>query len=89
MCNPLLSMFVGRAYEEYRGIPFAEPPVRWKKPEAASNWEGVRDASQYADSCISVLGPVLPPLTGNPNETDSENCLYLNVYVPGSVKSIG
>ena len=32
-------------YTVYRGIPYAKPPVgelRWKEPEAAEKWSGVR-----------------------------------------------
>ena len=35
----------------YRGIPFAAPPVgdlRWRAPQAAAKWEGVRQATKFA-----------------------------------------
>ena len=31
----------------FKGIPFAAPPVgnlRWKAPQPAANWDGVREA---------------------------------------------
>jgi para-nitrobenzyl esterase len=39
----------------FRGIPFAAPPVenlRWKPPQPATQWTGVRDASRPAPACI-------------------------------------
>ena len=35
----------------YKGIPFAAPPVgknRWRAPQPCANWEGVRDAFDFA-----------------------------------------
>src|ERR1035441_8200193 len=39
----------------YRGIPFAAPPVgdlRWRAPEAAAKWDGVKAAAQFGPKCI-------------------------------------
>jgi para-nitrobenzyl esterase len=60
----------------YRGIPFAAPPVgdlRWRAPQAAATWEGVRQAVKFAPRPIQAWGPPV----GN-----SEDCLYLNVWTP-------
>ena len=38
----------------YRGIPFAAPPVgdlRWKAPQPAQPWQGVRKADSFGPSC--------------------------------------
>ena len=35
----------------YRGIPFAAPPVgdlRWRAPQPAAKWDGVRQAAKFA-----------------------------------------
>jgi para-nitrobenzyl esterase len=35
---------------QFRGIPFAAPPVgenRWRPPQPAASWDGVRDATQF------------------------------------------
>lgn len=66
----------------YRSIPFAAPPVgdlRWRAPEPAARWDGVRQAAKFSPACIQGMG--------NPNGSaqgpgTSEDCLYLNVWAP-------
>jgi para-nitrobenzyl esterase len=39
----------------YRGIPFAAPPVsdlRWRAPQPAAKWEGMRQATKFGPSPI-------------------------------------
>lgn len=60
----------------YKGIPFAAPPVgdlRWKAPQPAAKWEGVKQATKFAPA---------PMQGGNPPSGKSEDCLYLNVWTP-------
>lgn len=60
----------------FKGIPFAAPPVgdlRWKAPQPAAKWEGVRQATKFAPA---------PMQGGNPPSGKSEDCLYLNVWTP-------
>jgi para-nitrobenzyl esterase len=67
----------------YKGVPFAAPPVgdlRWRAPQPAAKWTGVRSADRYAPGCLPSLGE--PPPSGA-----SEDCLYLNVWTPA--KSAG
>jgi len=85
----------------FKSIPFAAPPVgalRWRPPEPAANWKGLRDATQPAPYCMqnpTALDPFIQPLAADygvnfPSQTvpTSEDCLYLNVYAPaGPVKS--
>ncbi|XP_049778175.1 cholinesterase-like [Schistocerca cancellata] len=62
------------SYTAFLGIPYAQPPLgelRFQPPQAASGWEGVRNATQYGSDCVQETGE------------GSEDCLYLNVYVPG------
>ncbi len=65
----------------YRGIPFAAPPVgdlRWRAPQPAAKWEGVRQATKF--------GPT--PIQGTRNGPGmSEDCLYLNVWTPAKSAS--
>lgn len=63
---------------QFLGIPYAAPPtgaLRWKPPQAAAAWEGVRDASKFASHCAQPASPFGIAST-------SEDCLYLNVYTP-------
>ncbi|HOO13502.1 MAG TPA: carboxylesterase family protein [Candidatus Marinimicrobia bacterium] len=60
----------------FKGVPFAEPPVgdlRWKAPQLVKNWEGIKQATQFAPAPMQV---------GNPVPGKSEDCLYLNIWTP-------
>ncbi|XP_070551024.1 cocaine esterase-like [Ptychodera flava] len=72
---------VKRTVYVFRGIPFAEPPVddlRFRAPEPKSPWEGVHDAKELGAACMQPPSPIFP-LDG---ESQSEDCLYLNIYAP-------
>lgn len=63
------------------GLAYAAPPVgplRWRPPQPAQAWSGVRPAARIAPACpqhgVSMPGET-PPAT-------SEDCLYLNVWAP-------
>nr|WP_310590113.1 carboxylesterase family protein [Dyadobacter chenwenxiniae] len=66
----------------FRGVPFAAPPVgelRWKEPQPARNWSGVRKADQFGNK------PMQKPIFGDMgfrSKDMSEDCLYLNVWTP-------
>jgi para-nitrobenzyl esterase len=71
----------------FKNIPYAAPPVgelRWRPPQPAQNWQGVRDASRFGQACLQPmvegLNPELIP--------GSEDCLKLNVYTPKSGKNL-
>lgn len=66
----------------FRGLPFAAPPVRenrWRPPQPVKSWTGVRMADRFADQCMQarVFGDMMFRNSGN-----SEDCLYLNVWMP-------
>ena len=75
---------------EYRRVPYAKPPVgelRWKAPQKPDTWEGIYQAAEYAPKCMQEGGG------GEPYDKDfnsddsfrrvmSEDCLYLNIWVP-------
>jgi para-nitrobenzyl esterase len=70
----------------FKGIPFAAPPVgelRWKEPQAVTNWSGVRKCTSFSASPYQP-DPV-PFLCWSeefiaPPEPLSEDCLYLNIW---------
>jgi len=68
----------------YRGIPYAAAPVgrlRYRAPQPAPGWKGVRDASTFgpiAPQPASGLGSYFP---GDPLD-QSEDCLVCNVWAP-------
>ena len=67
----------------YRGIPFAAPPIgdlRWRPPQPAEKWVGVRPADKFAPECVQ--GGFGAPPTGGEKPAMSEDCLYLNVWTP-------
>ena len=71
----------------YRGVPFAAPPVgdlRWRAPQPAAKWEGVRKADKFAPQCVQSMGP---PRQGEEAPAMSEDCLYLNVWSPANSSS--
>lgn len=66
----------------FRGIPFAQPPVgnfRWREPQPAKTWTGVRQALDFSPRCMQ--GPIFSDMRFRANGT-SEDCLYLNVWTP-------
>ena len=67
----------------FKGLPFAQPPVgdlRWREPQPAKNWSGVRNADKFGPACMQRLSPNADYwLRG---DGMSEDCLYLNVWTP-------
>lgn len=77
----------------FLGIPFAEPPVgkrRFRPAETKRPWTGVYDAKAYPNACYQFVDTSFPGFQGsemwNPNREMSEDCLYLNIWVPSSPK---
>jgi len=66
----------------WKGIPFAAAPVgdlRWRAPQPAKPWTGVRDTSAYGNDCMQIpFGGDAAPLGTPP----AEDCLYANVWRP-------
>jgi para-nitrobenzyl esterase len=69
----LVSSVVGDRHAEvrvFKGIPYAAPPVgdlRWRPPEPAASWEGVRAGGQFEEICLQ-------------GQRGSDDCLYLNIW---------
>ena len=71
----------------FKGVPFAAPPVgalRWRAPQPAVPWQGVRQADTFSASCVQNIVDVRKPWTYEfmAHGATSEDCLYLNVWTP-------
>lgn len=69
----------GKEVHVYLGIPYAAPPtgdLRWKPPQPAASWSGVRECT-----ATGTQAPQAPGLLPAPVET-SEDCLWLSVMTP-------
>ena len=65
----------------FMGIPFAAPPVgdlRWRGPQPALPWMGVREAVQPPPMPVQTVRPDSPLA----RHEMSEDCLYLNIWAP-------
>jgi len=72
---------VADGLSEFKGIPFAAPPVgdlRWKAPQPVAPWHGVRQTTAFAAACMQNAGAT----SQAPATPNSEDCLYLNVWTP-------
>jgi carboxylesterase type B len=71
---------------EFRKIPFAKAPVgelRFERPIPYGPWEGTLDGTKFGTSCYQNRSF----LRGLINNNISEDCLFLNVYVPFNISS--
>ncbi|WP_113066116.1 carboxylesterase family protein [Oleiagrimonas sp. MCCC 1A03011] len=71
----------------FQGIPYAAPPTgtrRWKPPQPAAHWNGVRQATAFGPRCMqrSIFSDMRFRSNGM-----SEDCLYLNVWAPANATS--
>ena len=79
----------GKAVDAFLGIPFAKAPVghlRFKHPQPIDTWTGIYNATKLPNSCYQKpddnFGDFRGSTMWNPNTRVSEDCLYLNVWVP-------
>jgi para-nitrobenzyl esterase len=74
--GPLKGIF-NETTAEFLGIPYAAPPVgnlRWMPPQPYGRFKGLFEATSFGSVCTQ-------PGAG------SENCLFLNIYVPNFKKN--
>jgi para-nitrobenzyl esterase len=82
----------------FKGIPYAAPPLgqnRWKAPQAAAKWDGVRKADAFVAPCAAgappagrgggrgpAPGAAAPAAPAAPprEPARAEDCLYANVW---------
>ncbi|CAL8090407.1 unnamed protein product [Orchesella dallaii] len=74
---------IGREYYEYVGIRYASPKTeRFEPPIPPENWEGIRSATSFGAQCYQI-DVITSFMLG------SEDCLFLNVFVPKHAKDSG
>lgn len=78
-----LQGFASGGVAQFRGIPFAAPPVgerRFLLPQPAEPWSGVRDATDWGARAPQSLEP--QPFRRVVDVPVDEDCLSLNVFTP-------
>ncbi|XP_072302632.1 neuroligin-2b isoform X1 [Eucyclogobius newberryi] len=83
--------------EQFLGVPYATAPIgerRFQPPEAPGSWQEIKNATQFAPVCPQNVHGVLPEImlpvwftdnldaAANYVQNQSEDCLYLNIYIP-------
>jgi para-nitrobenzyl esterase len=88
----------------FKGIPYAAPPLgenRWKAPQPAAKWDGVRKADAFGAPCAAgappagrgggrgqAPGAAAPAPAAPPREpARAEDCLYANVWTSATSAS--
>jgi para-nitrobenzyl esterase len=69
----------------FKDIPFAAPPIgdlRWRAPQPATGWSGIRDATKFGPICPQAPSPV--GRMAHEQHPESEDCLSLNVWSPNT-----
>lgn len=82
-----------REVHVFYGVPFAKPPVgplRFRKPLPIEPWHGILNTTTLPNSCYQERYEYFPGFEGeemwNPNTNISEDCLYLNIWVPQKLR---
>ncbi|MEJ6022765.1 carboxylesterase/lipase family protein [Ramlibacter sp. PS4R-6] len=86
----------GQGTYSWKGIPFAAPPtgaLRWKAPAEPQAWTSTKLTQSFGNACAQY-GRIYGPGTNNTYDATigttlntavgSEDCLYLNVWRPGT-----
>lgn len=80
--NGILEGVEESGIRSFKGVPFAAAPIgdlRWKEPQPAKNWEGVRKANKFGPRAMqrALFGDM-----GFRSDGISEDCLFLNIWTP-------
>lgn len=77
--------FYGKPVGVFLGVPYAKPPLgmqRFQKPEPVEPWKGILDATTMPPACMQFSTRPFP--WSETRSFQSEDCLYLNIWVPSS-----
>ena len=84
-----------RLLAAFLGVPFARPPIgslRFRPPQDPLPWQSIRYAVKNPPSCFQRQDFFFADFEGakeyEPAEEPSEDCLYLNIYVPDVVNNV-
>ncbi|CAJ0962721.1 unnamed protein product, partial [Mesorhabditis belari] len=85
----------GHSVNAYLGVPFAQPPIgklRLQPPKQIDHHLGFLSTDHYAPTCYHTLWESYDGFVGEqawnpPDRHVSEDCLKLNIWVPGNLKS--
>ncbi|ELK30016.1 PREDICTED: bile salt-activated lipase isoform X3 [Myotis davidii] len=71
----------GRSVDIFKGIPFAAPPKVLENPQPHPGWQGTLKAKDFKQPCLQVT-------LAQDDTEGSEDCLYLNIWVPQGQKEV-
>ncbi|KAK3579043.1 hypothetical protein CHS0354_029899 [Potamilus streckersoni] len=81
--NGIVNIIKKERVFQFRRVPYAIPPIgelRFRLPVARGPWANTLDTTKFGPSCIQYLIPNDAWLL--PNKNISEDCLFLNIYIP-------
>ena len=71
------------------GVPYAKAPVgdlRWRAPQRMDSWKEIYHATEHGNPCVQYWGSLAGAEGQKGDVVGSEDCLYLNVWAPKTVK---
>ena len=89
--GPVIGFIDQLGVKKWLGIPFAEPPIselRWRAPIKINNWKTLKEVNSFSPPCTQFQSSLTADGLVKPGDIiGSEDCLYLNVYAPNSLKN--
>lgn len=72
----------------FKGIPYAAPPGRFQAPvPPAHRGDSIYQADQFGSPCLQKTANTSGASSSSELMIGSEDCLYLNIWVPGNRRS--